>query len=1212
MSFCKTLASHCTCVPCIAKLDQARASGTDEVAPEVVPNLDRNAFTACFDISWADRFRGKVEALYSVEMKHVRRGFACVSPESHLDALRVNTGNCRIFSRSFPAAKVFKVAWHSWPQWRPEGEPDWRGAVSIFGVPWHVSKQLGVVDSLLFSPIERPFALKCTGPTKLPPEQEMKDLFLKRAATFGFTNVSAMARADGFQLHVPKKSLMPDPFSATADDLEPFLAPLLQENPGEEEACLKLARWKFALQQRQSYLPQLARPGYGNDLPFYSVVEPLKQLFPLVHLADDAHITAVPYDLAHPPVEDFHRRLKEASRPVDAFAFDSIQELARIQLVKSAKMSLAMPMRRWCGEIEGSEETSVKWEELQPWALLRGSTAERKGQRRWPSDLFPWWRPDSFSVAQPSLKQIVAKLRKLSEVWHDMTINERNEREASRIAVIKSIKKSFERLTEDELVLWSWNFDEFDSSPEAMVRWIEVEPSTLREHFDADNIEIPWNSDFTGEAWSVMEDGLIAADDSGIENMSEERFAIPWNNDFTGGSWEVLPDGLIAADHGSSNEESEEWVLTVPWNCDCTGAAWVLLPDHVIATDSDVDSSGRSWEWTDELRKKHKLPATWNNVQLVPEDYTPEVALQKLHHRCEEFRLQRETHYEELVRCGEMLVQWPSQGAWPKVEKTAKHKKVIAMLDLRYGEGKNSACNQFEPQKRQPLVMAEKDLRSTPETNRLSSFGRQILSQRADAPSVGFGSARRWFQSMWCPADARLTPGPGLYTGGSHWEWCYNRFRFGPQQNFDLLSTQQTAPRYSFHGSARFARVPRYGCTGPGPGQYYLEGSLKFKRPIPKKDTETAPKVEETCAESCRVRQQQALRGNFSFCDFVATGEEEAPRRCKRQETWRRDLKAAYDKRFLEEWESYGDRLQHQTVVLKIRAQRTLQQEQGFQDALANLGEPVVFRCWQADEEFPKQVMTARERKRYDCKLSSLRDKRLQGGSGAPVAKLSPEKQSQDVVATDFPDCWRPPAHVLRPCAVYVRRCKTLTQEVWCLEETLQQCKVIASRVLGQMDKEAGISSEMIFAMVLLTSDFHEQTRKSDFFTVLNKHLRQQDPNFLQSCNGYFHFLIKGLSRLPQWQGDVLLSVEEGASSCYQQGRVGVWKDFTLGVAATPEANFAVPTGAGLVVRINVSKTGSRSRDIGPILSDHILLLPNFKFQAAMGCCHPNFGVKKA
>mmetsp|Transcript_11980 Transcript_11980/g.14064 ORF Transcript_11980/g.14064 Transcript_11980/m.14064 type:complete len:188 (-) Transcript_11980:15-578(-) len=187
----------------------------------------------------------------------------------------------------------------------------------------------------------------------------MKDLFLKRAATFGFANVSVTARADGFQLHVPKQSLMPDPFMATTVDLEPFLAPLLQENPGEEEACLKLARWKFALQQRQSYLLHLVRPGYGNDLPFYSVVEPLKQLFPLVHLADDAPITAVPYDLAHPPVEGFHWRLKEASRPAHARAFDSIQELARIQLVKSAKMSLAMPMRLWCGEIEDFEETSL-------------------------------------------------------------------------------------------------------------------------------------------------------------------------------------------------------------------------------------------------------------------------------------------------------------------------------------------------------------------------------------------------------------------------------------------------------------------------------------------------------------------------------------------------------------------------------------------------------------------------------------------------------------------------------------------------------------------------------------------------------------------------------------------------------------------------------------------------------------------------------------
>ena len=1109
---------------------------------EQFPRIQCNySFTPCFDFFQEDRVRGKVDAILLVEMKHVRRGFAWVSPESHLDALLVDTGISRICSRNFPAKKTFRVQWHSWSQWHPEAEPGFRAAFDIFGVPWNLSIQLGVIDSLLFSPIEP--SLKHRVPIKLPPQEEVKKHILGRAMTFGLKNASVTKRADGFQLHLPQQSIMPDPFTATNEVLEPFLGSLLAENPGEDDACLQLARWKFALQQRQSYLPLLARPGCGNDLPFYSVVEPVKQLHRFIHFFDDAPDVPIPYCSAHPPVEDFQLKLQEASRPAESVSFD-VQEFARIELLKSVKMSLAMPVRLWCAKMDKNADPaesssaaldfdSVCWVEMQPWALTRGSKAERDGKRRWwPCDVFApdvpipycsahppvedfqlklqeasrpaesvsfdvqefariellksvkmslampvrlwcakmdknadpaesssaaldfdsvcwvemqpwaltrgskaerdgkrrWWPcdvfagvPSTYDLAQPGPKQIIVELRKISETCSfDGSLEER---EALRIAIVKKVKKSFESLAEGELVLWSLSCEALDRS-EGTVRWVEVDPSALREQFHcidsraadptvsefdvaANKNQIPWTHDFTDEAWKVLPGGVIAADpgisnedkseecfeipwsndftawkvlpdgviaaDPGISNedKSEECFEIPWSNDFT--AWKVLPDGVIAADPGISHEDKSEECFKIPWNNDFTDDAWDVLPDGVIAADSEVHDPGRFWEWTDELRRKHKLPVTWSNVQLVPEDYTPEVALRELKERLEEARAQREKSYEELARCGELLVQWPSQGVFPKADKTARFQKVIAMLHLRHNERKKSMCNrEFQPTKRTYVAPNHRCQGPGSYSCSWSSFGPQVLSTCATAPAFSFGSASRFRDRDW-------------WIGG----WTYAcPSSFGHQ----VLSTHATAPAFS---------IPR--------------AALQFNWNEIFKALATAPRgAEKHQPDSSSVKQQQAMRHGFTFCgqaDMVATAPvEEVVSRFRRQETIRREVAILYAKRFLGEWELYSGLLQHQFTVLKIRALRTRQQEQDLQqdycDKLTKRGELTVFRFWQASDQFPRQEMTEKEKyyqERVISKLNIMRQNFLQKSSERRMLRLNfPEKIRYDVVEPHY------------------------------------------------------------------------------------------------------------------------------------------------------------------------------------------------------------------
>ncbi|CAE7587060.1 NLRC3 [Symbiodinium sp. CCMP2592] len=270
------------------------------------------------------------ELVYSVEMCKLRRGVAhqhrsLAVCKNHLKALKVNTGLSQTWLTmlSPPEAHV-RVQWQPCHRHYPERDSG-RFCVDVFGVPWHLSRQIGATDLLASTP---------------PPRRSsICEHLTKKAAQLGL-QTSVVSQGTAFVL-TGTHDIMPDPHTASEEDLAPLLAEARAENPEEEEDLLKgLARWKFTLEQRQRYLPALPRPGYGNDLPFYSALQPLLPC------------TCKFYDQP-PPQSPRPNKLQEISHLLKAGSFETgsaeqyREEARRISVIKSLTWSVEMPVLLW-------------------------------------------------------------------------------------------------------------------------------------------------------------------------------------------------------------------------------------------------------------------------------------------------------------------------------------------------------------------------------------------------------------------------------------------------------------------------------------------------------------------------------------------------------------------------------------------------------------------------------------------------------------------------------------------------------------------------------------------------------------------------------------------------------------------------------------------------------------------------------------------------
>ena len=312
--------------------------------PELIVRDCRPSIT----VSRRNVSKGKDEAIYAVDVEHACRAARYRRSVSiaHLDVLEVNTGVCRQFLDSLktvPLLRRFKTEWQEWRQWHPEAEPSMRQIVEIFGIPWHLAQQLGSIDTLLFCSVQ-PSLLEASvrQVDEISPGDLMKHI-KKRATLLRLSDSDLSVRKTGaidcIDITPKELSVMPDPWTATHEALAPYLP--VQQGGENRLECLNIARWKYALEQKEVYLKQLLRPGYGNDLPFFSLVTPLPRRswwFP-----DEPIATATA------PVPDIASKLMEASWEAAQLSVAEIvqRESARISVIKSVKPFAEMPVMLW-------------------------------------------------------------------------------------------------------------------------------------------------------------------------------------------------------------------------------------------------------------------------------------------------------------------------------------------------------------------------------------------------------------------------------------------------------------------------------------------------------------------------------------------------------------------------------------------------------------------------------------------------------------------------------------------------------------------------------------------------------------------------------------------------------------------------------------------------------------------------------------------------
>lgn len=140
-----------------------------------------------------------------------------------------------------------------------------------------------------------------------------------------------------------------------------------------------MARWRFALKQRRVYAQKLLRTfngtGYGNDLPFYSVVEPLNQARGCFN---DEPVLSTSYCVAQPNFGEVAGKLVRASYPASGLSWEDQVEIEseRIAIVKSRKMTLDMPLLVWHFTFDKTSDEPVEWHELDPSTLRENSYLE--------------------------------------------------------------------------------------------------------------------------------------------------------------------------------------------------------------------------------------------------------------------------------------------------------------------------------------------------------------------------------------------------------------------------------------------------------------------------------------------------------------------------------------------------------------------------------------------------------------------------------------------------------------------------------------------------------------------------------------------------------------------------------------------------------------------------------------------------------------------
>lgn len=554
-----------------------------------------------------------------------------------------------------PSARPFVAEWRPWQQWRPEAEPTMRAVVDVFGVPWHVAQQLGTIDTLLYNPVE-PSTLEPSPMPSYPSHEALVEHILLRADALKLGPIRVNQLSKGvFQITSKQTDFLPDPWTASEADLDRVMQEVndeeeqrkqeqqlqLQEQLQQQQEqlqqglrrlrrprqlrqlrlrrrlrrvlqqlqqqlrlqqgewqtstkkdLLNIARWKHALEQRKIYSARLQRPHYMNDLPFYSVTEPLSPR-PSWWFGDTP-VHPRSYTSYLEASDEIAARLRKAFWESTDLTWSEAawREEEIIGAIKSMKMLMEMPVRLWSPvfHVDRSEyECHVDCSEYE-------DSFDRDERSRGvpPLSLEIKWQPVVPEELRSDMHDLESKFHfEPLESWQVPPARVITDYQISSDAVNEAWKGTLRAMHRTRV----------------MAFWYDERVMFVKDGQVVDKDEL----------WSLA---------SVFDELPQ------WTQDFTSGpAWDLLPDGVIA--------EVRDGVIAMPVEQSLPHKHWPRKTYRQVPS-----------KIKEEIKESLKLPRTWKMrmtlkmTEMIPEDYTEEKARRQLRLRQEAFRRDRDANYE--------------------------------------------------------------------------------------------------------------------------------------------------------------------------------------------------------------------------------------------------------------------------------------------------------------------------------------------------------------------------------------------------------------------------------------------------------------------------------------------------------------------------------------------------------------------------------------
>jgi hypothetical protein len=276
--------------------------------------------------------------------------------------------------------------------------------------------------------------------------------------------------------------------------------------------------------------------------------------------------------------------------------------------------------------------------------------------------------------------------------------------------------------------------------------------------------------------------------------------------------------------------------------------------------------------------------------------------------------------------------------------------------------------------------------------------------------------------------------------------------------------------------------------------------------------------------------------------------------------------------------------------------------------------------------EVKKYAPTKTEKKLSATKSAPKRDNILSQPEGQPVSSTSRRMPFNDQMQIALNSEAEALAHVEYVALLSVSgpytpplSCRehmladlpAVMRDVPMLRHIVAECELISSDRLKRLPTgETRLSADEAFALAAYTFDvgFNSTTGEGNdnFYVVLNRLLRERDGATVRALRPYLYFLMKGLTSLPAYSGQVLRGVPSehlGLIKATYRAFCDVhWSSFTSTTTSLSKAKSFAKAQGGIIFRINVLSGRSIRAYSALPREDEILLGPNSNFLVTSEC----------